>query len=163
MGSDSEIFGCYRCASLWVRPFDIFYNDRIDNPFLGIASVFLIFCSFFFSDSINFFQSPLMFHSSRNQIVAVWMVSRYVAPDGGVWDLGRLWNESPFSQYWTDYPNILVIFSDSINFVQIPLMFADSRDKIAAVWMVTRCVATGGEKEGMKAPFPNIGWVILIF
>ena len=54
----------------------------MDKPFFGIDSVFLIFCQYFL-DSINFFQRPLIFPSSRDQIAAVWMVSRCGALGGG--------------------------------------------------------------------------------
>ena len=59
----------------------------MDDPFLGIASVFLIFW-YLFSDSINFFQRTFMFPNSKLQTLAVWMVSECVAQGMGVWDLG---------------------------------------------------------------------------
>ena len=64
-------FFCYWCVPLWTQLFNIFEYGGICNPFLNIASTLLIF----FSDSINFFERHLIFPSSRDQIVAVSMVT----------------------------------------------------------------------------------------
>ena len=74
----------------------------MDKPFFGIDSVFLIFCQYFL-DSINFFQRPLIFPSSRDQIAAVWMVSRCGGGGGGRWGGGggRL-----YSRTKGPFPNI---------------------------------------------------------
>ena len=47
MGTSLVIFDCHRYASLSVRPFDTIQHGRMDNPFLGIASAFLMFFFFF--------------------------------------------------------------------------------------------------------------------
>ena len=86
----------------------------------------------------------------------------------GTWNIADWKNESSISQYWRVYHNILVIFSDSINFSQSSLMFPSSWYQIVAVWMVSSCapwVVGFGilECSRMKVPFHNIEGVILIF
>ena len=75
--SRDQIFCCLIgievCHSVWgvLRPWNIIYS-LIYNYFRGGSDIAVAF-----SDSGNFFQSHLIFPSSRDKTVAVWIISRY--------------------------------------------------------------------------------------
>ena len=85
----------------------IIVNRR--RHFLLFQELFKYF-DFFFSDSLSFFERILMLSSSRDQIVAVCLISKCVAPRKVFFDLGIWYNENPISQYHRDCFYILVIF-----------------------------------------------------
>ena len=57
--------------------------SRMNFPFPNIVAVILIFW-YFFSDAMNIFQRLLVFSSSRDQILAVWLVLGCANTVGGV-------------------------------------------------------------------------------
>ena len=62
-------------------------KSRMKVPFLDSGGVVLIFW-YFFSSSINFLQRLLVYSSSTDQILGVWLVSRCVTPGWKIWDFG---------------------------------------------------------------------------
>ena len=79
-----------------------------------------------------------MFPSFRDQIVAVWMVSKFVNPPVGTLEYSRM--KVPVSNIGSV---ILVVFSDSINFFQRLLVFSSYRDWLGVLWLILRCATSG--------------------
>ena len=79
-----------------------------------------------------------MFPSFRDQIVAVWMVSKFVNPPVGTLEYSRM--KVPVSNIGSV---ILVVFSDSINFFQRLLVFSSCRDWLGVLWLILRCATSG--------------------
>ena len=77
---------------------------KIDNYLLKISQLFQIL--------LLFFQIPLMFCCSIDNLLLL----KYATLCGVIFDIGILTNESPISQYWKSYSNILIIFSDFVKF-----------------------------------------------
>ena len=80
--------------------------SRMNFPFPNIVAVILIFW-YFFSDAMNNFQRLLVFSSSRDQILAVWLVLGCANTVGGVlgswkrvYRMKAVWITSRCSSFW---------------------------------------------------------------
>ena len=152
------------------------FNDRIDDSFLDIVSVFLIFwlslsdsITLFFLNFLHCFPVP----ESKFKLIQIkpnpnelWLVEWY---RGVSFHMGNSEKyKGPISHYWRGYPNILLFFSDCINIFQRLLVFSSSTDQVLAVGLLELCSFRWENLEPwnysrMNFPFPNIVAVILIF
>ena len=73
------------CPFRW-RNLEPWNYSRMNFPFPNIVADFLIF--WYFSDSVDIFQRLPVFSSSRDQILAVWLVWGCVTLCWVFWDLG---------------------------------------------------------------------------